>query len=174
MRFNIPADDRGRCRDWPNCTMERLQPKRGRLLKPGVAKASTAKPNQFMLGDKHKFDEETGQVYSETTASIPTSHDRNWFRLPPTAIAKADFRDERDYSRGFRSELSMNCGDNLKKPKPKRPRSAKAVRSLQETAIECVIQNISNVTFEAIEYLPNQLVQRIWNEANRRSVYLGF
>jgi hypothetical protein len=154
--------------------MERLQSKRRRLLKPSNAKASTIEPNQFMLGNKHKFDEGTGQVYSETTASIPTSNDRNWFRLPPTAIAEADFRDERDYGMGFQPELSMNCGDSLKKPRAKRSRRAKAVRSLQETAIECVIQNISNVTFEAIEYLPNQLIQQIWHEANRRSVYLGF
>ena len=154
--------------------MERLQSKRRRLLKPSNAKASTVAPNQFMLGNKHKFDEGTGQVYSETTASIPTSHDRNWFRLPPTDVAEADFRDRRDYSRDFRSDLSMNCGDNLKKPKSKPSTSAKAVRSLQETAIECVIQNISNITFEAIEYLPNPLVQQIWHEANRRSVYLGF
>jgi hypothetical protein len=154
--------------------MERLLSKRRRLLKPSNARASTFEPNRFMLGDKHKFDEETGQVYSETTASIPSSHDRNWFQLPPTTTAKVDFRDERDYGRGLRSELSVNCRDSLKKPKTKRSRSAKAVRSLQETAIECVIQNISNVTFEAIEHLPNQLIQRIWNEANRRFVYLGF
>jgi hypothetical protein len=154
-----------RCHGWPNCIMERLLSRRRRLLKPSNAKASTVEPNRFMLGDKHKFDEETGQVYSETTASIPTSHDRNWFRLPSTPTAEADFRDGQDYRRSF------HCGNSLEKPRAKRSMSAKGVRSLQETAIECIIHNISNVTFEVIEYLPNQLVQRIWHEAKRRSVY---
>jgi hypothetical protein len=151
--------------------MERLRSKRGRLLKPSNARASTVEPNRFMLGDKHKFDEETGQVYSETTLSIPNSHDRNWFRLPSTPTAEVDFRDEQDYRRNFQSDLSINCGNSFKKPRAKRSMGAKGVRSLQETAIECIIHNISNVTFEVIEYLPSQLVQRIWHEAKRRSVY---
>jgi hypothetical protein len=150
--------------------MEPLLSRRRRLLKPSNAKASTVEPNRFMLGDQHKFDEETGQVYSETTASIPSSHERNWFRLPSTTCAEVDFRDNQDYRRSFQSDLSVNCGNSLKEPRAKRSMSSKGVRSLQETAIECIIHNISNVTSEVIEYLPNQLVQRIWHEAKRRSV----
>jgi hypothetical protein len=57
----------------------------------------------------------------------------------------------------------------LKNP---RTRGFKGARSLQNAAIECILQNISDITLEGIECLPISIVRRLWDAINKRSVCL--
>jgi hypothetical protein len=105
-----------------------------------------------MLSDNHKFDETTGQVYTETTASIQSADDRDWTR------------------RTLAGEL-QNGGGNLDSLKPSKRGGSKGPRSLQAASFNTVLQHISDVTLEALEYLPIQVVRRLWRAVNGRSVY---
>ncbi|KAH8661435.1 hypothetical protein BGZ60DRAFT_381263 [Tricladium varicosporioides] len=52
--------------------------------------------------------------------------------------------------------------------KNSRVRGFRGSRSLQDTAIECILNNISDVTFEGMQCLPDQMVRRIWHAVNKR------
>jgi hypothetical protein len=107
-----------------------------------------------VVKDGHKFDEATGQVYIETILSIPSGDDRNWTRNRRVVRE----RYEKDFV-GYEEPLN---GTNME--------ASKGARSLQDIAIECILQNISDITSEHLEYLPSQLLDRIWYEVNRRLV----
>jgi hypothetical protein len=55
-------------------------------------------------------------------------------------------------------------------PKEKGIRGA---RSLQDAAIECLLHNISDITFESIECLPVAVLQRVWDIIKTRLVYMA-
>lgn len=125
--------------------MNQASPRHTRRLKLRAPR-TRSKASNYMLGDHHKFDDTTGQVYTETTASIQSADDQNWTRRT----------------------LAAELQDCLKSPK----RGSMGARSLQTAAFDTVLQYISDVTLEALECLPIQVVRRLWRAVNKRSVYL--
>lgn len=124
------------------------------------------------LGDHHKYDDSTGQVYSESTTAIQASDDSNWTSQTRLVVGP-EYRDDGD-AHSFVSttdENESNIGayhhhiDGLKNT---RIRGLKGPRSLQDSAIECIIQNISDVTLEGISCLPPSLVRQLWHAISRR------
>jgi len=127
----------------------RLLKRHGSLKMSRYEKASEAIP-----ADCYKFDEATGLMYTEKTAIVQASDDRNWNRLT-------------------RVDLLQNEKDMLGYTAPpgttnQEPQSG--ARSLQQMTIETILGNINDVTIEGLQYLPVQLVQQIWVEINKRSV----
>jgi hypothetical protein len=123
-----------------------------------------------MLSDNQKFDEATGQVYTETTASIQSADDRDWTRrtLGPSW---RDSEDELQLTHSSQEGLK-DYREYLHSVKSPKARRFKGVRSLQATSFEIVLQHISDITLEGLECLPVQVVRRLWHAVNRRSVYL--
>lgn len=127
------------------------------------------------LGDHHKYDDSTGQVYSESTTAIQTSDDSNWTSQTRLVVGP-EYRDE-DEAHNFvpTNEIESSIGayhyhiDGLKNT---RIRGLKGPRSLQDSAIECIIQNISDCTLEGIACLPPSLVRRIWHAVSKRYSYM--
>ena len=121
-----------------------------------------------------KYDESTGQVYLETTAAIRTSDDRDWAR-DSRMVKGADYRDDQEYEEyvrspgGERKDLE-NYQKRLDRLKDSRIKGSKGARSLQDAAIECILENISDITLEGIECLPISIVRRIWHAVNKRLV----
>ena len=121
--------------------------------------------------DSAKYDEATGQVYLETTAPIRSSDDRNWTR-EGQLVADADYRDDVTYEKYVKR---FGIGDDLGKYrqhlqcfKNSRVRGFKGARSLQDATIECVLENISDITLDGIECLPISIAKRIWHAVNMR------
>jgi len=151
--------------------MNPARPRHKRLLKLRAPRARS-KASNYMLSDNHKFDEATGQVYTETTASIQSTDDRDWTRrtLGP---GWRDSEDELQLKMSSRSQESLkDYREYLHSVKSPKARRFKGVRSLQATSFESVLQHISDVTLEGLECLPIQVVRRLWHAMNRRSVYL--
>jgi hypothetical protein len=124
----------------------------------------------------NKFDNSTGQIYLETTAAIRTSDDLSWAR-DSQLLKTADYRDDQDYDDYFKSlgGGGKDLGKHQKQLdglKNSRVRNLKGARSLQDAAIECVLQNISDITLDGIECLPLPIVRRIWHAVNKRFVSL--
>jgi len=105
----------------------------------GCKRLSNRRQPRSGLNSHHKYNESTGQVYSERIYAIQSSDDRYWAYDGRLAVRKRE--------RGFLGS-----------------------RSLQDAAIECILQNITDITLEAIERLPIHVVQRIWDEAKKRLV----
>jgi len=125
----------------------------------------------------HKFDELTGQIYTETTTAIQSSDDSNWTRKCRVVLGPT-LRDSEDYAEQVKSwgssdDLSEHQKhlDNVKNSKVN---GRKGARSLQDATIECIIQNISDITLEGINCLPIQIVRRIWHAVNQRLVLFPY
>jgi hypothetical protein len=125
-----------------------------RRLLLGQRTPKSQRVNLPPLQDGHKFDEATGQVYTETILSILSSDDRNWTRNRLVVHEKY----EKDFI-GYEEPLN---GTKIS--------ASKGARSLQDIAIECILRNIPDITQEHLQYLPSELLDRVWFEVNRRSV----
>jgi hypothetical protein len=119
-----------------------------------------------------KFDETTGQIYTEETASILSADDQNWTRQ---SHVESDYR---DYYRGyadewtspFRSEESREIQHgHVGEVKISRV-GLRGAGPLQDHAIDCIVQNISAITLELVQFLPTSLLLRIWHAVVERSV----
>lgn len=117
------------------------------------------------------FDESTGQVYSETTASIPLWDDRNWAR--GTRIVKgANYRNDEEYDHYVASHGTEGLPayqKHLDRLRNSRIKGFEGARSLQDVAIECILENISDITLEGIECLPISILRRLWHAVTTRS-----
>jgi hypothetical protein len=129
----------------------------------------------YGLSRHHKFDESTGQVYTESTASMQDRDDQLWTRQSKVVVGP-DYRDS-DARVSF-SEVSGDSRDSEANPgayheyldafKNSRVRGLKGTRSLQDSAVDYILNNISDVTYEGIACLPTSLVRRIWHAVNKR------
>ncbi|KAG4436627.1 hypothetical protein IFR05_007885 [Cadophora sp. M221] len=90
-----------------------------------------------------KVDASSGQMYTEKTISTVSSEERNWAR--PRRMSR------------------KSTGITYTQP-------LKGVRSLQNAAIETIIENMMDLTFEGVDCLPRKMVLRIWDLANERYV----
>lgn len=118
-----------------------------------------------------KYDESTGQVYSETTATIPTWDDRDWAR-DSQIVKGARYRNDEEYNEYVRlrngTEGLQKYQQRLDGLRNSRIRGIEGARSLQDAAIECVLENISDITIEGIECLPNSILRRLWHAVTTR------
>jgi hypothetical protein len=148
--------------------MRWLLPKRKLGMKKSNSSPTTAPVHN------QKFNEATGQVYTEKTASIQSSDDQNWTRQP-RSIVEADYRDDddyREYAEAWEKSRSVGKLAEFQKyldgVRNSRAKGFIGARSLQDSAIECILGNISDITLEGIECLPMQIVRRVWREVNKR------
>jgi hypothetical protein len=105
-----------------------------------------------------KYDDTTGQVFEETIAVFEVSGDLLWAQTHRKELKHQEFESAELEQWG--TSFSECFGGRV----------VRGARSLQDAAVECVLQNISDVTLEGIECLPIQLVKRIWDQLHRRSV----
>ncbi|KAH7395674.1 hypothetical protein BKA64DRAFT_64684 [Cadophora sp. MPI-SDFR-AT-0126] len=89
-----------------------------------------------------KFDESSGQMYSETTISTQSNEERDWTRPHRMSV------------KSVKHQL----------------RSQNGTRSLVNSAVETILENLTDLTFEGIDCLPKRLVLRIWILASERYV----
>jgi hypothetical protein len=148
--------------------MKWLLPKRNRTKRQSGVDSERSAATRWNFA---KYDESTGQVYLETTAAIQTSDDRNWAR-DGRLVREADYRDDVDYEEHVKrfgiGDDPENHQRHLHRFKNSRVRGFKGARSLQDATIECVLENISDITLDGIECLPISIVRRIWHAVNRR------
>jgi len=121
-----------------------------------------------------KFDENSGQIYNEITVAIRTRDDRGWDRTGRVVVGPS-YRDIEDYDVYLKSrQENKDTGDlghyrnYLDSVKNSKVRGLRGSRSLQDAAIECILQNISDITLNGIECLPVQVVRRVWHAVNER------
>lgn len=90
----------------------------------------------------HKFDEASGLMFTEKTISAVSNEERNWSRplhMTPKGAKRAAT-----------------------------PQPAQGTRSLFNSALEEVVENLMNVSLEWIERLPTRFALQIWNLASER------
>jgi hypothetical protein len=122
--------------------------KRRRLL--GLKSSKSRQPH-LPIQDGDKFDETTGQVYTEANVSIPSSSDLNWVRLH---VVKE--QSEQDH-------IGYTSHEPNIRPK-------KGVRSLQEMVMETTVDNLAIYTAEYLAMLSTTVLKTLWDEVNRRLV----
>ncbi|PVH76033.1 hypothetical protein DL98DRAFT_518262 [Cadophora sp. DSE1049] len=89
-----------------------------------------------------KFDESSGQMYTETTISTQSNEERDWTRPHRMSLKSVKHQ----------------------------PRPQKGTRSLVDSAIETILENLIDLTFEGVDCLPKKLVLRIWILASERYI----
>lgn len=127
-----------------------------------------------------KYDKATGQIYIETTTPAQGSSDRDW-AWESHMLKGASSQDNDLYTEFVRSwedsKVGIDLGESKKridKLKDSRVKTLRGTRSLQDAAIECIVQNISDVTIDGIEWLPAPIVRRLWHAINERLVHSAF
>lgn len=127
-----------------------------------------------------KFDKTTGQIFTETTVPIQSFDDRNWARRSHMVpgVSYKDYRLEtlsiKSFNnRGTDADLRNHQNDLDGRRKKSDLEGMKGARSLQEAAIECILQNISGVTLDGIQCLPSHIVRRVWGAVNARYVLVA-
>jgi hypothetical protein len=118
---------------------------------------SSSRPQRASLPVKYgdKYDEASGQVYTETYISIPSGSDQDWARM---GLVVRDQHEKKNF--GYESAHAASPGII----------ASKGSRSLQDIAMDTALDNLANITIEYLEALPTSLVNRMWRVANERSV----
>ncbi|KAJ5046400.1 uncharacterized protein L3040_003644 [Drepanopeziza brunnea f. sp. 'multigermtubi'] len=93
--------------------------------------------------DNLKFDEGSGQMFTETFVRAQSSADRNWSCLLRP-----------------RSNITFDAQNNK--------RRIRGSRALRDLAIDSIVENLGDLTFEWIQELPKHLKLRIWALARER------
>lgn len=91
-----------------------------------------------MPSNNHKFDDQTGQMFTETTVVMPAQSDINW---------------------PYRTDL-------VALPIPAKRR--RGTRSLVAVALETVVRNVSDLTVDVLESVPRRLLQQVWEQVKQR------
>lgn len=150
--------------------MKWLIPKR----KKGLQNRNLRPEPEFV--HNQKFDESTGQIYTEKTASIQISDDRDWPWQTPV-VAMSDIRDTVDYYEYLKAVEMGRSVESLGEYQAYLDRlqsfrviGFRGARTLQNSAIECILENIEDITLEVIQCLPRHIVRRVWHAVNQRSV----
>lgn len=93
-----------------------------------------------------RFDDQTGQIYTETTVDATRPSDFNWSH-------------QTDISRG------------KEPPQRTRPlRNLSGSRSLVDIALESILQNTHNLSVGVLQDVPPVLLSKIWAQVQARSV----
>ncbi|KAF8866211.1 hypothetical protein BDZ45DRAFT_735500 [Acephala macrosclerotiorum] len=91
-----------------------------------------------MPSDKHKFDDQTGQMFTETTVAMPAQSDINW---------------------PYRAGLAAL---------PISAERRRGTRSLVAVALETIVRNVTDLTVDVLEPLPGRLLQQVWEQIKQR------
>ncbi|KAE8450068.1 hypothetical protein EG329_007208 [Mollisiaceae sp. DMI_Dod_QoI] len=133
--------------------------------------------------ENHKFDEQTGQVYTEITISVPKAEDRDWphqlrpvrdladYELPPESddiVGRATRA--RDVIRVLERSNHVLEQTRLALLASVRAPGEIGARSLVGVAIETILRNIADLTVDVLETLPIQLTRRVWEEIKKRQM----
>lgn len=131
----------------------------------------------------HKFDEQTGQIYTETTAAVTNDIDRDWPYRLCTALHWTDTEiprgDDIAGTAGIIRDViqKMKKSDRLFKAKKFafisafRGTKVKGTRSLADVALETIILNITDLNVEVLDQVPIRLLELIWDHIMQRLVY---
>jgi hypothetical protein len=111
-------------------------------------------------GQSSKFDKSTGQVYTETTAAIQCSDDRNWTQNGYEQFSLMDELELGNYVYNIRSCATAKADNEGE------------IRSLKDVAMRCLVKNISDATPELIRSIPSKLRLQVW-EAVKESILLS-
>ncbi|TVY24523.1 hypothetical protein LHYA1_G006905 [Lachnellula hyalina] len=160
--------------DW---LLARAKSKRNRLLKRKTPSRTSSRAPSTTPSGHQKFDEATGQVYTETTTAIETANDLDWTRRTVLAIGP-DWREQEEVAlieawrasqnKGVDPEILGSYRGYLDNVRNSRIWGFRGARSLQDVAVEAIVQNITEITLEGMECLPVQLVRRIWHAVDKR------
>jgi len=143
------------------------------------ADSQSAKTPLFCLYDTYmkqqKYDANSGQVYNESTKSIGQARDWDayWENRVYNAIRKP--AQGAGYLTEYKecvSPYSKSWSDG--NARLHNGRTVRGTLSLQELAIEKIVDHISDMTLEVIKALPVLYVRRIWEELNKRYVGLPY
>lgn len=147
------------------------------LLLPRSNTSGTRRRAEIYRGrsyENQKFDESTGQIYSEIIAPIQSSDDQGWHYRSRIVVGPS-YRDNHLYEKYLRkwgkTQHPATLGEYqryLDGFKNSQAIGSRGARSLQDAAIECILQNISDITLEGIACLPIHIVRRLWHAVNQR------
>ena len=79
-------------------------------------------------------------MYTEMTVSTQSNEERDWTRPRRIVLKSAKHQ----------------------------PRPQNGTRSLVESAVETILKNLLDLTFEGVDCLPKTMVLRVWNLASER------
>ncbi|RDL31931.1 uncharacterized protein BP5553_09333 [Venustampulla echinocandica] len=121
----------------------------------------------------HKIDESTGQVYTETTASIQSTDDREWTHKPRLRSGQC-VQPEASYHEYIAAEgldqedAYSKSAEYIEALKDSGVKCGRGTRSLKDLSVECILNNITYITLEGMQCLPLHLVQLIWDSISNR------
>jgi hypothetical protein len=110
----------------------------------------------------HKFDQASGLQYTETTVGLQAENDQDWPYRTDISGRIAEEARNRSFLRCYHP-LDGLIGYGMTRANPQ-----KGPRSLQETVIEYLVENISQVRLDGIGFLPVPLVEKLWNALHQR------
>ncbi|KAE9369630.1 hypothetical protein N431DRAFT_413850 [Stipitochalara longipes BDJ] len=122
-----------------------------------VRKVGASEEHQASLPIQHgdKFDESTGQVYTDWYVPIMDSNDQNWARRGHSV---REYHEEKHMAYDSAQDIHNSV-----------IYASKGARSLQDIAISSVSSNISNIPLDVLRSLPILLVDRLLEEVVRSS-----
>lgn len=130
-----------------------------RLLRPQTNLRALPEGHIQSQWQTSKFDKSTGQVYTETTAAIQCSDDRNWTQEKYSQAYITDEFGLANHLWEFRRDATAS-------------RKGKS-RTLKDIAIQCIVRNISDATLELINCLPSELRRQVWDALKESIAALG-
>jgi hypothetical protein len=122
-------------------------------FQPGAKPSRTRLAVLLPVQQGDKYDEASGQVYTETSVPI-SGGDQDWTRLRRVA------REERETEHiGYEPAYGA---------KAEGARASKGARSLQDIAIDATLDYLAGISVEYLKSLPTALLDRIWDEVDQR------
>ncbi|KAL3426328.1 cbs domain-containing protein [Phlyctema vagabunda] len=109
---------------------------------------------------QRQYEDSTGQVFDETIVPMQTTSDHQWTRQDVVASDPYCARNFREYW--------DHCNQSNKYEQVLEVKPAKGARSLADIVVEFLVQNVADITPEALECLPLQVVRRLWVEVSHR------
>lgn len=125
-----------------------------RWLQANKAKSRQSRVRVAPPPANQKFDDQTGQIYTETTVDATRPTDFNWVH-----------QSERDRGRGGR-----DCTKDYSYTYFSGSRPGPGPRSLVDIAAESILQNVHSLSVEALRDVPPVLLSKLWAQLQARSV----
>lgn len=149
-------------------------------LRPRLGKSRGPEKKHGMLDDRHRFDEQTGQVYTEKTAAATNDLDRDWvfdvrtgmdvsYYDATDASARRPNNQVRDMIRVFKQRGDLQDEQRRASKVISKTYQITGARSLVDVALDMILQKLDDLTMELLSDLPVVLLQRIWEETKKRS-----
>jgi hypothetical protein len=137
-------------------------------------RGKSSQPRREIAPVKHrKFDDQTGQIYTETTSMAATQPDDDWHHRSRCSgeWIESDWRD--DFAIAKRAPLvkvSPKTTSNTRNPRTLNASGKLGSRSLVETAMESILQKVKDLSIEVLQDMPPILLQKVWDQIRARLV----